>query len=63
MKTSVTFLKSKYDRSRTIEKIMETDTEYIHIDIMDGIFVDRTVLSIEETRELFLNSQKNWIFI
>jgi ribulose-phosphate 3-epimerase len=58
MKTSVTFLKSKYDRSSTIEKIMETDTEYIHIDIMDGIFVDRTVLSIEETRELFLNSQK-----
>lgn len=58
MKTSVTFLKSKYDRSRTIEKIMETDTEYIHIDIMDGIFVDRTVLSIEETRELFLNSPK-----
>lgn len=58
MKTSITFLKSKYDRPLTIKKIMETDTDYIHVDIMDGIFVDRTVLSIDETLELFKDSTK-----
>lgn len=58
MKTSITFLKSKYDRKTTVQKIMETDADYIHVDIMDGIFVDRVVLSIEETVELFSNSTK-----
>ncbi len=58
MKTSITFLKSKYDRTGTINRIMETDTDYIHVDIMDGVFVDRTVLSIDETKQLFENSKK-----
>lgn len=58
MKTSITFLKSKYERNETVARIMETDTDYIHVDIMDGIFVDRVVLSIEETKALFASSTK-----
>ena len=39
MKISVTFLKSKYERKKTIEEILKTDADYIHVDIMDGEFV------------------------
>lgn len=58
MKTSITFLKSKYERDETVKKIMDTDADYIHVDIMDGKFVPRVVLSIDETKSLFENSIK-----
>lgn len=58
MKISVTFLKSRYERSETIKEIAKTDADYIHVDIMDGDFVERTVLSIEETQKLFEHSTK-----
>ncbi|MCH5166651.1 MAG: ribulose-phosphate 3-epimerase [Erysipelotrichales bacterium] len=58
MKTSISFLKSKYDRAEAIAKIMETDTDYIHVDMMDGIFVERSVLSISEVKDLLSNSKK-----
>lgn len=58
MKVSVTFLKSKYSKEETIKKITETDAEYIHVDMMDGVFVPRTVLPIDETIELLKNSKK-----
>lgn len=58
MKASITFLKSNDDRKTTIAKIMETDADYIHVDIMDGDFVPRTVLSIDETLDLFVDSKK-----
>lgn len=58
MKISVTFLKSRYERPETIAKIEKTDADYIHVDIMDGEFVERTVLSIEETQKLFENTNK-----
>lgn len=58
MKTSVTFLKSKYSREETIKKIMETDVDYIHVDMMDGKFVPRTVLTIEEAKSCLSNSIK-----
>ena len=39
MKVAISFLKSKYNIKDTLEKINNTDTEYIHVDIMDGNFV------------------------
>lgn len=39
MKIAISFLKSKYNTLETIEKIEETNAEYIHVDIMDGEFV------------------------
>lgn len=39
MKIAISFLKSKFNTFDTIKKINETDAEYIHVDIMDGKFV------------------------
>lgn len=58
MRISVTFLKSRYERPETIKEIAKTDADYIHVDIMDGEFVEKTVLSIEETQKLFEHSNK-----
>lgn len=58
MKTSISFLKSNLSRRETINELEKTDTDYIHVDIMDGRFVDREVLSIDETIELFKETTK-----
>lgn len=58
MKTSISFLKSLSDRYSTLRKLYKTDTDYIHVDIMDGIFVSNKNLSIEECNELLKNSPK-----
>ena len=58
MKTSISFLKSEVSREEAIKKISETDTDYIHVDMMDGIFVPRVVLPLDETIRLLKNSKK-----
>lgn len=40
MKIEVSFLKSKYDKITTIKKIEDTNCDFIHVDVMDGIFVN-----------------------
>lgn len=40
MKVAVSILSSNYSEEETIEKINKTDAEYIHVDVMDGHFVD-----------------------
>jgi len=40
MKTSISFLKSDYDFYETIDKINKSNADYIHLDIMDGLFVN-----------------------
>lgn len=39
MKIAVSILKSKFNEEDTINKINNTDAEYIHLDVMDGLFV------------------------
>lgn len=39
MKVSVSFLKYQTSKALTIKKIMATSADYIHVDIMDGLFV------------------------
>ncbi len=58
MKIAVSFLKSKLEKADTIKKIEETDCDYIHVDIMDGKFVDNITLSIDEALELLKNTTK-----
>ena len=36
---SVSYLKSKYDKFETINKINESNADYIHVDLMDGLYV------------------------
>ena len=51
-KVSVSFLKSNKSLQETIEEINQTDADYIHVDIMDGIFVENKTLSIDDVLEL-----------
>lgn len=39
MKTSISFLKSNYSFEKTLHQIDESIADYIHVDIMDGLFV------------------------
>ncbi len=48
---AVSFLKSKYDRQTTIKLIDDSICELIHVDLMDGIYVDTKNFIIEEIIE------------
>lgn len=58
MKVSVSFIKSIYDIKKTIQKIINTDADYIHVDLMDGLFVKNKTFTIEELTTLLLNNPK-----
>lgn len=58
MKISVSYLKSKYDLKTTIDKIEKTDAEYIHVDVMDGNFVDNKTYEYEELESILKNTKK-----
>ena len=54
MKVSVSFIKNKYnDEKKTIEEINYTSADYIHVDIMDGKFVENKNYDIKDI-SLFL---------
>ena len=54
MKVSVSFIKNKYnDEKKAIEEINYTSADYIHVDIMDGKFVENKNYNINEV-SLFL---------
>ena len=54
LKVSVSFIKNKYnDEKKTIEEINYTSADYIHVDIMDGKFVENKNYDINEV-SLFL---------
>lgn len=55
---SVSFLSSINDTKKTIDMICETDAEYIHVDMMDGIFVDNKNYSMEEFNDFLKDSTK-----
>lgn len=57
MKVAVSFLKSKYDLKTTIDKINNTNAEYIHVDIMDGEFVDNKSYEYHEIENVLANSK------
>lgn len=58
MKTSISILKSKVDRKECIKLVEKTDADFIHVDVMDGKFVENTTLSSDEINELFKNTNK-----
>ena len=56
MKVAVSFLKSKNNLEDTIELIKSTNADYIHVDIMDGKFVENTTLQYNDLKEVLNNS-------
>ena len=57
MKISTSIL-SATDRIKCINKLNNTTTDYIHIDVMDNIFVPNYQLPVNEVNELSLYSKK-----
>lgn len=57
MQISVSILNTK-DRNNSTLLLNNTDTDYIHIDVMDGKFVSNTNFTIEEIRQISLLSKK-----
>lgn len=47
-----TSILSSNNLTNTIEKLNKSITDYIHLDIMDGLFVPNTKLSIEELKNI-----------
>ena len=58
MKTSISITKVNTDRKDAVNKLLNTDTEYIHIDMMDGKFVNNTQLLPNEVLSLVKDSTK-----
>jgi len=45
---AVSYLKSKYDKLEIINKINESDADLIHVDLMDGLYVENKNFTLEE---------------
>lgn len=58
MKIAVSFIKSKYNEKETIDEINKTSADYVHVDIMDGIFVENKNYDIEDIRLFTKDNQK-----
>jgi ribulose-phosphate 3-epimerase len=58
MKVSVSFLCSDYDQEETIKRIDESNTDYIHVDMMDGNFVEASNFGPQEIKKMFKNTTK-----
>ena len=48
MEVSVSFLKSKLSTKETIESLNWTSCDYLHIDVMDGEFVENKTMHIDD---------------
>lgn len=48
MKISVSYLSSKFDRKTTLKKIENSEADYLHVDLMDGKFVENKNFTIGE---------------
>ena len=48
MKVSVSILSKKEDINNTINKLLDTSADYIHLDIMDGSFTEEKSFELDQ---------------
>lgn len=58
MKVSVTYLVKIFDINKTISLIEESNADYIHVDFMDGKFVNNTNYETDEIKEFLKDTKK-----
>lgn len=58
MKVGVSFLTRNESLEETIKKIDESSADYIHVDMMDGVFVDEANYSVADFKKMFKNISK-----
>ncbi len=58
MEIAVSFLKSKFNLKDTINKINDTNADYIHVDVMDGDFVPNKTSNYYEIKDILQHSNK-----
>lgn len=58
MKISVSFLSSQYNFGKTISLINESNASYIHVDVMDGLFVNNVTPFNKDTLDILRKSNK-----
>ena len=58
MKVAVSFISSDYDLDTTIKKIDESKADYIHVDMMDGQFVENSNFTVQDIKKMFKGCKK-----
>ncbi len=58
MKIAVSYLKSKNSLAQTIKEIDQTSADYIHVDLMDGLFVPEKNIDLKNLTTVLKNHQK-----
>ncbi len=58
MKVGISFLIIKEDLETTLSKIDESSADYIHVDMMDGIFVPNANYTVSDIKKMFKNINK-----
>ena len=58
MKVAVSFISSNYDLETTIKKIDESKADYIHVDMMDGVFVENSNFTVQDLKKMFKDTVK-----
>ena len=59
MKVGVSFINSDYSLEETIKRIDESDADYIHVDMMDGIFVPEKNYEISDIKKCLKKQAKS----
>jgi len=58
MKVAVSYLSSKYKETETIKLIDKSNADYIHVDLMDGKFVENKNFTIANVTKILSNTRK-----
>jgi len=58
VKISASILSIKENLKENIAKLTDTDIDYLHLDVMDGIFVPNTAFPIEQVKDIINYNKK-----